>query len=52
MWVEHRARSAHTPFLGITDDEMDGEEEERMPASWKGPTTLGKLRSVDTSAIH
>ena len=27
--VEHRARTAHTPALAITDDETDGEEEGR-----------------------
>ena len=52
MRVKHRARSAHTPFLAITDDETDGEEEERIPAPRKGTTTSGKLRSADTSAIH
>ena len=31
---------------------MEGEDEERMPAPRKGTTTLGKLRSADTSAIH
>ena len=52
MWVEHQARSAHTPLLAITDDETEGEDEQWMPASRKGPTTSGKLKSADTSAIH
>ena len=52
MQVDHRARTAHNPMLAITDDEMDGEEEERMPAPRKGLTTSGKLRSADTSAMQ
>ena len=51
MHVEHRARITQTPTLAITDDEMDAEEE-GMPVPRKGPTTSGKLRSADTSAIH
>ena len=31
---------------------MDVDEEERMPSPRKAPTTSGKLRSTDTSAIH
>ena len=33
--VEHRARTAHTPALAITDHEMDGEDE-RMGAGNQG----------------
>ena len=36
MLVEHRARTAHTPALAITDDEMDGEAEGRMLATRGG----------------
>ena len=38
--------------MAITDNEMDMEEEERIPAPRIGPTTSGKLRSAHTSAFH
>ena len=52
MRIEHQSRSSHPPFLAITGNEMDGKEEEVLPAPRKGQTTSGKLRSADTSAIH
>ena len=52
MRVEHRARTAHTPALAITDDEMDGEEEGNMLTTRGGSNTSGKLRSANTSAIQ
>ena len=47
---EHQSRSSNPPFLAIIDDETDGKEEVVLPR--KSQTTLGKLRSADTSAIH
>ena len=52
MRIKHRSRPSHPALLAITDDEMDGEEEVVLPVLMKGQTTLGKLRSADTSAIH
>ena len=52
MSIQHRSRSSHPPFLAITDEEMDGEEEDVLPAPRKGQTTSGKLISTETSAIH
>ena len=52
MQFEHRARTAHTPALAISDNEMDGEEEGRMLATRGGSNTSGKLKSANTSAIH
>ena len=51
MCIEHRSRSSHRLLLAITDDERDREEVVLLPPR-KGQTTLGKLRSADTSAIH
>ena len=51
MQVEHWVRSSHPSFLAITDDEMDGEEEEQLPVTRRSNITSGKLRSADTTAI-
>ena len=49
---EHRSKSSQPPLLAITNDDTDGEEEVVLPAPRKSQTTLCKLRSADTSAIH
>ena len=52
MLVEHRAGSAHLLFLAITDDEMGGEEEERMPAPRKGPANQPLRPHLSSVRIH
>ena len=49
MQVEQQMRSSH-PSLAITDNEMDGDEDQ-LPATRRSSITSGKLRSADTTAI-
>ena len=51
MQVKQWMRSSHPSFLAITDDEMDGEEEEQLQPTRRANITSGKLRSADTTAI-
>ena len=52
IWVEQQVRLSHPPFLAITDNETDGEDEEQLPATRRVTTTSGKLRSTDTTVIN
>ena len=50
MQVGQWIRSSHPSFLAITDDEMDGEEEEQLPATRRSNITSDKLISADKIA--
>ena len=51
LQVAQKMRSSHPSFLGITDDEMDGKEEEQLQTTRRSNITSGKLGSTDTTAI-
>ena len=48
--VEQQIRSSHR-HLAVTDDEINGEEEEQLPTTRRAQVTSGELRSADTTAI-
>ena len=51
IWDEQWVRLSHRSFLGITNDEIDGEEDEKLSSTRRANITSGKLRSADTTAI-